>query len=664
MGEQLLPLQLFTLGPPEVRLGESLLSFPTRKTLALMIYLVVESGQQPREHLAALLWPESSAGRSRASLRNTLGRLQTVLRQANPLPYTAYLEVSQNSIGLNPAADITLDLKVVEQAYALARADRSSRALPDGEASLPVLKSAADCQRGEFLVGFSLGDAPTFDDWAAMQREVWNRRLSLVLDRLSEIQFANGEFDAAAETAARWIALDGLNEVAYRHKMRAHFAAGERGQALDTYEACFAALSAQLGVEPEPDTLALAERIRAQLSQRPATPPPHQADTAVAFLEKMFAGRTRERHALVKCYELAAQNQPQLAVMRGEAGIGKTRLARIFLNWAHAQGAESLQGSAFESGSHLPFQPLADALRMRLASEVLPDNILDEPWLSQLSQLLPEIRQRHPGLPAAPEQSPNPGSEASLALLFDPLVQCTLSLAKQAPLVLFIDDFQWTDIATLDFLHYAVRRWQESAARVMLLVNLRLEALHPMARIPQMGGVTGLIQWLARLERELSPVQIELETLGEDETVQMVQSILAPPAADFAQWAYDETRGQPFYLIETLKDLLERRILKPKRRAETQWSFAVNGEHELGQAARVPSTVKAVIRSRLNRLSPDAFNLLASAAVLELRLIFEHLCAVANLDEDMALPALDELISSRLLLETVQPGAAGAYILH
>ena len=163
------------------------------------------------------------------------------------------------------------------------------------------------------------------------------------------------------------------------------------------------------------------------------------------------------------------------------------------------------------------------------------------------------------------------------------------------------------------------------------------------------------------MARELAPVHIELEPLGEAETVQMVLSILAPPAADFAQWLYAETHGQPFYLIETLKDLLERRVLHPKRRAEGQWTFAVDAEHDLGQAVRVPSTVHAVIRSRLNRLSPNAFSLLAGGAVLEQQITFERLCAISNVSEDLALPALDELISGRLLLEAAQPGTASAY---
>jgi DNA-binding SARP family transcriptional activator len=660
-----LPLRLFTLGAPEVRLGENLVTFSTRKTQALLIYLAVESGLQPREHLAALLWPESNPERSHANLRNTLDHLQMALRQASGQPQTPYLYITHNSLGLNPDADIDLDLHTIEQAYALARAERSSRTLPEGSDSLPLLQSAAVFQRGDFLAGFSLSDAPDFDDWETNQREVWNRRLGLILDRLSEIQFARGEFAGAAETASRWIALDALNEVAYRRKMRAHFAAGERGQALETYEACRAVLAAELGVEPEPDTAALATLIRAQLSTHPAAPLTPQPDTAVAYLEKLFAGRIGERQSLEKFYERAAAGQSQLVVLRGEAGIGKTRLAREFLAWASTQGAELLQASAYESGSHMPFQPLVEALRLRLERENSPKDFLDDIWSSPLSQLLPELRQRYPDLPPIPKEQPHSEAETSKAQLFEPLVQLTLALAKRAPLVKLVDDLQWADSATLDFLQYAIRRWRDSAVRVMLLVSLRSEALLPVTQ-PQkagrlQGGPMGLIQWLANVERELPPNHIELGPLGEVETVQMVQSILAPPAADFAQWVFRETNGQPFYLMETLKDLLERQILHPKRKAAGQWSFVVDAEHNLGQAVRVPSSVRAVIRSRLNRLSPNAFSLLAVGAVLEQRITFERLCAISSVSEDMGLPALDELVSGRLLLETSQPNAASLF---
>jgi len=668
-------LQLIVLGPPEARLGERLLTFPTRKTLALLIYLAVETGLQPREHLAALLWPEASPERSHANLRNTLGHLQTVLRPAGGQTQITYLSITNQALGLNPDANIDFDLRTIERAYTLARADRSSRTLPDGSDSLPILQLAVSIQRGDFLTGFSLGDAPGFDDWAAIQREVWHRRLGLILDRLSEIQFASGEFAGAAETASRWIALDALNEVAYRRKMRAHFAAGERGQALETFEACRAVLTAELGVEPEPDTAALAERIRTQSRPRspqvgPAAPPLRRPDTSVAFLGNLFVGRNSEYQVLVDSFELTTAGQPQFVVLRGDVGIGKTRLAKKFLDWASAQGAELLHGGAFESGSHLPFQPLVEALRLRFEREKSHTDLLDEVWLPPLSQLLPELHQPNPGTPQAAKQRgalvkhPAEEGDVSQMRLFEPLTQLTLALARRAPLVLLLDDLQWADSSTLEMLLYAIRRWRDRA-RVMLLVSLRSEALHPMTQPQQPGGLPGgpmgLIQWLGRMARELAPVHLELNPLGEHETVQMVLSILSPPAVDFAEWLYAETHGQPFYLIETLKDLLERRVLHPKRRAEGQWTFAVDAEHNLGQAVRLPSTVQAVVRSRLNRLSPNAFSLLVGAAVLEQQITFEHLCAISNVNEDLALPALDELISGRLLLESAQPGAASAY---
>jgi DNA-binding SARP family transcriptional activator len=666
VAEQAQPLHLYALGPPEVRLGENLIVFSTRKTLALLIYLAIESGPQPREALAALLWPEASPERSHGSLRNTLDHLQTALRQASGKDKSSYLTVTHNSLSLNPDADIDFDLQTVERAYLQARTDRTSRILPEGSASLPLLQSAAACQRGDFLAGFSLGDAPGFDDWAAIQREVWRRRLGLILDRLSEIQFAHGDLAGATETASQWIVLDALNEVAYRRKMRAHFAAGERGQALDTFEACRAILKAELAIEPEPDTTALAERIRTQSPNGypydfNATARPQRTDTSVNFLGNLFAGRDREYQELVRCYVRATESQPQLVMLRGEVGIGKTRLAKKFIGWANAQGAELLLGSAFESGIHLPFQPLVEALRLRLESEPSLSGLVDEIWLSQLSQLLPELRKQNPNLSPTPVEPPFLDPDVSQAQLYEPLAQCMLAMAKRAPLVLFIDDLQWTDSTTLGLLQYAIRRWKDSTARVLFLASLRSEALHPMTQPKHTGRSPGLSGWLDRVARELTPVHIQLEPLGERETTQMMLSILLPPDGDFAQWLYDETHGQPFYLIETLKDLLERRVLHPKRQKEGQWTFSVDADHDLGQAVRVPSTVHAVIRSRLNRLSPNAFSLLAGGAVLEHRITFERMCTISNLSEGLALPALDELISGRLLLETVPPGASSAY---
>ena len=665
-------LHLYALGPPEVRLGENLVTFATRKSLAMLFYLAIEKNQQPREHLASLFWPDSNPEQSSASLRNTLSRLQSALRTTSGQAKLPYLIITNTSIGLDPDANIHLDLETVQRAFTLANTDRTGKSLSDASADLAVLQSAADCQRGEFLAGFSLGDAPGFDDWVGLERENWQRNLGVILDRLSEIQFARGEFVEAAQTAARWIAMDTLNEAAYRRKMRVHFAAGERGKALETYDVCRNTLNSELGIAPEPDTDALAERIRSQpaaenphLRRTPDQPP--RAETSVDFLGSLFTGRNNEVQALTDSFQRAVGGQPQVVILQGESGIGKTRLAIRFLAWARAQGAEVLHGGAFESGSYFPFQPLVDALRGRFESEKSFDEWQEGMWTATIHQLLPELRDRIPNDSESALTAGPLDAEFNPLKFFESLVQLMLAFAKRATLVLMIDDLQWADSATLDFLQYAIRRWRDQAAanegvRILLLVSLRTEGLATINPSGAGDGASALIQWLARVEREVKPVHLVLAPLGERETVELIQSILSPPAPEFAQGLYNETRGHPYYMIEILKDLLERRVLRPKRQAQGRWTFSVNGGFEFGKADRIPSTVYVVIRSRLNRLSPNAFGLLAAGAVLEQEITFEHLASVANVHEDLALPALDELITGRLFLESGEPGAASEYI--
>lgn len=658
------PIRIQTLGPPDLRRADSTASFPTRKTLALFFYLAVEKEQQSRELLAELFWPESPPQKSYASLRNTLRRLQIALRPVSNSETTPILLVTRTTIGLNPEVNVYLDIDDVQKAYALATRNLSGR-LPNAVSEdLDALLAAANCSKGEFLAGFFLEDAPAFDDWLTIQREVWQRRLSLVLDRLSEVQFAGGDFVGAIQSSAQWIALDPLNEAAYRRKMRAHFAAGERAKAMETYEVCRACLIRDLEIEPDPDTEALADRIRTGTSKRQlrvqTLEQPSQAATSVEFLGSLFAGRDHEVQILSQSYTRAVSGQPQLVVMTGEAGIGKTRLSNRFITWARAQNAEVLHGSAFESGSKFPFQPLAEALRGKFENEESLVKWQGENWLPFLYHLLPELKSKLTHLPSRDDQTTE-GENYSLQL-FEALVQLTLVLSRERPLVILLDDLQWADSATLDFLHYALRQWQDASnARILLLVNMRPEGLATLQTLP--GGEEGseLLQWLTRAEREIKPVRLELGPLSEDAAMEMVNAILSPPAVDFARELYAETHGHPFYMIETLKDLLERRVLRAKKQPQGGWSFAVTGPYDFGGKDVIPGTVYTVIRSRLNRLSPNAFSLLAAGAVLEQNITFEHISSVGNVQEDLALPALDELLSGRLYLEAGESESSGQY---
>src|SRR5712692_5770725 len=282
-------LHLALLGTPEVRHSGEVLTFPTRKTLALLLYLAVEKGPHSREKLTALFWPETDVARGRAPLRNTLGHLRAALReasheaQAQGTEGQTHLIVERDTLSFDFTSDFDLDIAALEATFTLVRsASAVHEARGDARRHLLTrLSEAISLYRGSFLEGFSLGDAPDFDTWASMQREVCYRRLNVLFDRLSQLQFEGGEAAEAIDTAARWVAHDPLSEAAYQRLMRLHFAAGNREAALRTYETCQLTLERELHARPTPETRALAERIRTAAPPRhlvpqspPSSPPP------------------------------------------------------------------------------------------------------------------------------------------------------------------------------------------------------------------------------------------------------------------------------------------------------------------------------------------------------------------------------------------------------
>src|SRR5437773_109213 len=201
-------LSLALLGRPEARLAGQPVRFPTRKTFALLIILAAARGHQSREALMALLWPESDAPHGQASLRSTLARLRRCLPEQ-------YLLTDDESAGFNFDSDYELDLEALGEAQVT-------------KGSLDALAAATERYRGEFLSGFSVPDAPEFEEWTRTQREYWRRQQCRALERLARLQAESGDSQAALATAGRWVAADPLNEAAYQELMRLQFAAGDK----------------------------------------------------------------------------------------------------------------------------------------------------------------------------------------------------------------------------------------------------------------------------------------------------------------------------------------------------------------------------------------------------------------------------------------------------
>src|SRR5216684_461124 len=504
-------LQLSLLGTPIVKHGERTLTFSTRKALALLVYLAVEGGTHPRKTLSESFWPELDAEHGRAALRATLLELRKLFERSHQAGERAHLQVERDMLGIEQGSSLILDLRLVESASKLVGRGIETLVGQAREELLAQLEQAARLVRGPFLASFTLRDSQFFDDWTRQHREYWHLRVHQLFDALALLYERAGEGERASETVSRWLSFDPLHEEGYRRLMRLRFSQGDRAGALRAYANGRAVLADQLQVEPEPETVALAKRIRHTApfrspqvrSLQPSLASPGQPPANL--LDGPFLGRTAEFGALIERYKRVHAGEPQLVLLQGESGIGKTRLASEFVGWAQAQGADVLAGRALQTGRQLPYQPLIDVLRRQLEQEHAPDDLLSAVWLAELSRLLAELRDRYPDLPV-------PSTDEALGhnRLFEATARLVQVWAARGPLVLFLDDMQWADTATLDLLLYLVRSLAEQPAPVLLLLNLCTGAE---------SCTDSQSPWLMALKRTRMPLTaLELSAFTQEET--------------------------------------------------------------------------------------------------------------------------------------------------
>lgn len=477
-------------------------------------------------------------------------------------------------------------------------------------------------------------------------------------------------------TLSRWLSLDPLSEKAARLLMRVYTTQGDASAALQVYASLSTRLAKELRVQPTAETVALAERIRASLARRSRTPtrPAHPGENQLSGeLVLPLVGRATAFRQLVGSYQQARAGQPLAVLLVGEAGIGKTRLADKFAAWARAHGADVLVGHTFEMGGHLPYQPLMEALRLRLEAANAPEDLLENLWLAELSRLLPELRVRYPDLP-----TPTEDELSARGRLFEAVARLLDALAQQAPLVLLVEDLHWLDGASLSLLRYLGHTWREHHSRVLFLGTLRQEGL---VYTPQLAVE------LADLGRDLPLTQVPLPPLSQAEILQVLESLagggkrcLEPPessgALPVSEWLlivlsqvlFARIGGKPLYVLETLKLLRERQWLQPHPTATGVIRLVPTEELEAALARQgaerelLPPSVRAMIRMRLMKLSPPTLQLVRVSAVLSHPASAQRLWQMAELGVQEGVEALEEAVRSSILREEeTETGRPGNY---
>ncbi|HFQ92724.1 MAG TPA: tetratricopeptide repeat protein, partial [Anaerolineae bacterium] len=446
-----------------------------------------------------------------------------------------------------------------------------------------------------------------------------------LLSRLADRRLARGEYRQAQTHLRQALALEPWQETAHRNLMRVLALSGQPAAALEQYRQCRRALQEGLGAAPLPETEALYRQIKT--GQTPAAAP------LSARPELRFVGRAEE-HAQLAAALVAARRRPQAArrprliLLEGEAGAGKTRLAEEFIRYAAGQGAAVLRGRCFEFGEMVAYQPIADALRPVLPQGAAASSPV---WLAELARLLPELRELRPGLPP-----PQPAhGAAARQRLFTAVAQFLQTMTGEGQTVLlFLDDLHWADTATLDLLHFLVRRLAERP--FLCLGAYRPEetlAGHPLTTLRR------------GLSRDHLSRALPLPPLPQDVLQTAVTDLVGDAAArPFSAFLHRESEGNPFLLSEMLNSLYEADALRPG--APGRWILA-----ERWETAAIPLSASArdTILYRVERLDPLSLRLLQLAAVIGQTFDAALLGEAAGQTAAGAAQALDGWLERRLV---------------
>jgi hypothetical protein len=387
-----------------------------------------------------------------------------------------------------------------------------------------------------------------------------------------------------------------------------------------------------LAKDPD-DRFASAAEVAAVLTQSPeaaAIPPPAGVSAALGGLVRgRMVGRDTEIGALRHSWSETALGRGGMVLVSGEPGSGKTRLARELVDYARITAGAVLQGGCYELEAATPYLPFVEALRLWVHTSS-DDELREAAGDSgaELARLAPELESRIGPFPEGPALS---ASEERLRL-YDGIARCLFHLAEPSGLLLFIDDLQWADQASLSLLHYLVRLVRRE--RLLILGCYRdteLDRAHPLAE--------AVDTW----NRERAAVRIHLGRLDPDGTSALLAVLLGDEclSEDFCADIHHETEGNPFFVEEVVKTLVDEGQIvcecgEWKRRDE-------------GESVVLPQGVKAAIGRRLDHVSEPTTEVLRTAAILGKTFEYSELAAVSEKSEDQVLDALDEAVAAQLL---------------
>lgn len=352
----------------------------------------------------------------------------------------------------------------------------------------------------------------------------------------------------------------------------------------------------------------------------------------------VFVGRQRELQVLRAHLDAAFAGVGSLAMLIGEAGIGKTSIAAAFAAFVRERGLVVLWGSCYEGEWSPPYGPWVEALG-EYARTCPAERLQRElgPGAPPLVQLIPQVRAI---LPNTALPTPLPPDEERLRL-YEAVAQFLLTMAQDQPAVLVLDDLHWADSDSLRLLRYVARFVSRSR---LVLVGIYRDPSVELHRQPSLSEV------LAVLRRETDYERIPIRGLAEEEVAAYLdQAGQQPLPQALVRAIYAETNGNPFYTREVFRHLIEEeKIVSRAGRWSTDLSVSALG---------IPEGVRQILGRRVSRLSQETQRLLRFASAFTGGFTFQVIEALTELSEEMLLNSLDEALQAGLI-RTAGEGSA------
>jgi eukaryotic-like serine/threonine-protein kinase len=416
----------------------------------------------------------------------------------------------------------------------------------------------------------------------------------------------------------------------YRERLRAQlmlalYRSERQADALRAYQDARRTLVEELGIEPgEP----LRQLERAILAQDPelrlaAAQEPAAAEPVAEAARSVFVGRERELAELLGGLDDVFAGRGRLFLLGGEPGIGKSRLADELIRHAVGRGARVLVGRCWEAGGAPAYWPWVQLLRSYLRQaepEALPAQL--GAGAAELAQVVPELRQYVPGLPAPR----SPESEGARFRLFDATAQFLHNASQSRPILLVLDDLHAADAPSLLLLRFLAR--ELGSTRLFLLGAYR--DVDPIPGQP-------LTEMLGEVAREPVTRRLPLGGLSQREVAQYVELEASEIASsELVAGLHEETEGNPFFLSEIVR-LLALEGLPTDPTAEVR--------------VGIPQSVRVVITRRLNYLSEECNRVLVLASVIGREFALATLVRMGDVPEEQLIDTLDEAIAAGVVSE-------------